>query len=213
MEKLPEYFVIKRDANNPLWRKYIDWLNEQTGRRFDGTAIYYGRDGNEYYKGYDCNENVECFLNSPTLLTLDQWNAIVNPKPKSPKKNLIPFDLKKWQEGAKPFTRDGKEVKQLTYFEGLESTFCMGGVVETTLNKWNLEGAHLPQNEALSLMLEAPAVESFINFYPGLQPAAMQYQNSLDACKQSRSKKSGATHIIKVTQIGEEVTAEIVHKY
>lgn len=26
--ELPKYFVIKRDASNPLWQKYINWLNE-----------------------------------------------------------------------------------------------------------------------------------------------------------------------------------------
>ncbi len=25
---IPKYFVVKEDSNNPLWRKYIKWLNE-----------------------------------------------------------------------------------------------------------------------------------------------------------------------------------------
>jgi hypothetical protein len=31
MKTLPEYFVIKRDENNPLWAKYIEWLEKESG--------------------------------------------------------------------------------------------------------------------------------------------------------------------------------------
>jgi len=27
MKTLPLYFAIRRDSSNPLWRKYINWLN------------------------------------------------------------------------------------------------------------------------------------------------------------------------------------------
>lgn len=76
LEKLPESFAIKRDADNPLWQKYIDWLNKTYDNRFAGVNdIYYGFNGIE---GVGVN-NLEYCAKYPTILTLEQWDAIVNP--------------------------------------------------------------------------------------------------------------------------------------
>jgi hypothetical protein len=76
MTKLPESFCIQRDADNPLWGKYIDWLNKKYDRCFEVDSsvwAYYG-----VWEGV-CS----CELNTfdATIITLEQWDAIVNPKP------------------------------------------------------------------------------------------------------------------------------------
>jgi len=82
MEKLPKYFLIKSDKNNPLWQKYIDWLKDEYGSRWDGTLNgYYGFDDNKMYKSgvgvYFSLENEE-LSNDPTVITLEQWDKAVN---------------------------------------------------------------------------------------------------------------------------------------
>ena len=82
-KKLPAYFVIKRDSDNPLWGKYIKWLNKIYGINWVGDAIsyiYYGYDGTGPFGGTNCWSSLEEFENNPTLLTLEEWDEIVNPK-------------------------------------------------------------------------------------------------------------------------------------
>ena len=81
--QLPKYFVVKRDEANPLWEKYIQWLN--TTYKVDWgpyNFLYWGYDGNSnrYGNGTRVGYSIEDFHNFPTLLTLDEWDAIVNPK-------------------------------------------------------------------------------------------------------------------------------------
>jgi len=80
MNELPKYFVIKRDADNPLWQRYIDWLKYRYGSRWDGTLNdYYGFDGNMVYdSGVGCCSEIRLFPNNPTIITLEQWNEAVN---------------------------------------------------------------------------------------------------------------------------------------
>ncbi len=80
--QLPKYFVVKQDLDNPLCNKYIDWLNKTYGVNWTGGAqgCYYGFDGGSEFEGTNCYASPNCFQNSPTLLTLEQWDAIVNPK-------------------------------------------------------------------------------------------------------------------------------------
>ena len=83
--ELPKYFVIQRDANNPLWDEYIKWLNKNYN------SDYSGADPNYYYgfDGYLCGDKSDRaavsrdfsnFKNNPKILTLEQWDEIVNPK-------------------------------------------------------------------------------------------------------------------------------------
>lgn len=81
--QLPKYFVVKRDDANPLWRKYIQWLN--TTYKVDWgpyNFLYWGYDGNSnnYGNGTRAGYDLGHFQNSPVLLTLDEWDAIVNQK-------------------------------------------------------------------------------------------------------------------------------------
>jgi len=88
--ELPKQFVIQRDESNYLWNKYIFWLNEQTGFSFDGSDNYYGygyptRVSSHYAR-------IEHFDENPTILTLQEWDEIVNDK-KEPIGYICPMDL------------------------------------------------------------------------------------------------------------------------
>lgn len=76
---MPEYFAIKRVANNPLWQKYIDWLSETYGVRFaDCNDCYYGYDGISGFNGINYYPDIILFENNPIELTLKQWDKIIN---------------------------------------------------------------------------------------------------------------------------------------
>lgn len=80
-KELPKYFVIKSDLDNPLWQKYINWLNEKYNSTFEGNweGMYYGYDGNKHSThGTDWYRDIECFKNKPIILTLEEWDEIVN---------------------------------------------------------------------------------------------------------------------------------------
>ena len=72
---LPEYFAIFNDITNPLWSKYIVWLNDKYNKDYKGSTItcYYGYDGQ-----VKRDSNISNFKNNPKVLTLEQWNNIVN---------------------------------------------------------------------------------------------------------------------------------------
>lgn len=75
INNLPPYFVIKRDETNPLWKKYIDWLNDKYDGNLNATNenAYYGFDGD-----WNCEYGIKYFNNYPTLITLEYWNECVN---------------------------------------------------------------------------------------------------------------------------------------
>lgn len=79
MKRLPKYFVIKRDASNPLWQKYIGWLTPNYCEIFNGqTWHYYGIDGSNPYNKANMCDKLSDFQNNPTLITLEEWNECVN---------------------------------------------------------------------------------------------------------------------------------------
>ena len=83
---LPKYFVIERDNSNPLWDKYIKWLNKEYNQDWDGVAAFYGYNGTSAYNGTNCNKHSGDFKNNPELITLEYWNECVNKNNKSMKK-------------------------------------------------------------------------------------------------------------------------------
>jgi hypothetical protein len=92
MEKLPEYFAIKRDLSNPLWENFKDWFKKQSkknGWSFD--MEYYGRHNECLYSlGFMGCENFANFNNNPELITLEYWNKCVNVvKSEYPKRMLV----------------------------------------------------------------------------------------------------------------------------
>ncbi len=78
---LPQYFVIKREENNPLWDKYISWLNKTYNQNYYGTRnAYYGFDNNDYWhsNGTNFHNCIKEFKNNPELITLEFWNECIN---------------------------------------------------------------------------------------------------------------------------------------
>ena len=74
MKTLPRFFIIKRDDNNPLWRKYIDWLNQNSDSSF-----IYGNVG--YYYGLQ-ERVIRCIkdqdLSMFPIITIEEWDECVN---------------------------------------------------------------------------------------------------------------------------------------
>ena len=79
MKKLPLYFVIEQDKKNPLWEKYIAWLNKKYDSSWEGDwYTYYGRHnitGHDVTNAYD---SIDSFDNNPTIITLEEWDECVN---------------------------------------------------------------------------------------------------------------------------------------
>lgn len=76
MNSLPEFFAIKHDEANPLWGKYLEWLNDKYNKKFNGWNSF-------YYYGYDGDakcEKYQYFHKDTTVLTLEQWNEMITPK-------------------------------------------------------------------------------------------------------------------------------------
>jgi hypothetical protein len=78
---MSEYFAIKRVASNPLWEKYIEWLNKTYTAHIKGNASnypYYGF-GGENIKDTDLYyAELTDFKNIPIEFTLEQWDQIIN---------------------------------------------------------------------------------------------------------------------------------------
>lgn len=84
----PKYFVVERDRNNPLWQKYIKWLNNTYGTDYAGFCCrYYGYDGNNVLKsGTGLYDSISDFKNNPVLLTLEEWHRLFIENKKKVKK-------------------------------------------------------------------------------------------------------------------------------
>ena len=83
MKKLPKYFIIRKDEKNPLWKKYLAWINETyrnpAGQEpWVGTEQFYGYTGAYSKSGTSCGNTAASFGNNPTLITLEYWNECVN---------------------------------------------------------------------------------------------------------------------------------------
>jgi hypothetical protein len=75
VKEMPKSFVVKADTTNPLWKKYIKWLNNIYSKTFSGDCL-------EDFYGYDGNKCDNCsrlgYFDNPTILTLEEWNEIVD---------------------------------------------------------------------------------------------------------------------------------------
>ena len=86
---LPKSFAIcASDTTNPLWEKYITWLNEEYGKDYKGDMMgtYYGVDGG--IKGY----NSATTHNIHELITLEYWDKCISQEQELPEKWYIPID-------------------------------------------------------------------------------------------------------------------------
>lgn len=81
MKQLPKNFAIYYNAENPLWRGFINWLNKTH------KAGYNGHSGGCYYGYRSVGEGtgkVFCdgFMRYPEVevITLEEWDEVINPK-------------------------------------------------------------------------------------------------------------------------------------
>lgn len=92
---LPKYWVVKRPDNcnsNSDWEKVIDYLNTMhVNRHYTGiTHNYYGIDGNSYYSGTSCGNNIMEFQNNPVELSLDEFIRLFEGKDNTEKISALP---------------------------------------------------------------------------------------------------------------------------
>lgn len=81
---MPKYFVIKKVQHNPLWKEYIGWLNNRYNNDILGDSYtFYGYDGK-----LDCQYDIKRFQNNPVLLTLEEWDYIINKKEMNKSKTI-----------------------------------------------------------------------------------------------------------------------------
>lgn len=79
MNKVPEHFIVKRDNNNPLWDKFIKWLNYEYSCDWIGKVFnYYGHHIGAGVNGTNCYDKINTFSGNPILLSLEKWDSIVN---------------------------------------------------------------------------------------------------------------------------------------
>lgn len=81
MNNLPKYWIVKRDATNPNWKKVIEYLNKTYGYSWLGNQdAYYGYDGNDEHmlKGTNYWDSISKFKNNPTELTIDEFVAMTD---------------------------------------------------------------------------------------------------------------------------------------
>jgi len=78
---------------------------------------------------------------------------------------LEKFDLEKALNGAKVVTRDGREVTQLTTFEGV-GKYPLIGVLEGNVKTWTIKGYHLVGDICYEDLFIKGKVESiWVNIY------------------------------------------------
>ena len=76
------------------------------------------------------------------------------------------FDLQKALAGSRVVTKEGKEVKNLTYLKELtEDVFKVVGVVDGELLRWTEEGTSVYEDDAVDLYLETEKCEGWVNVY------------------------------------------------
>lgn len=76
--KMPEYFAIKRVEDNPLWEKYICWLNKKYLTNWSGNIdhCFYGFGKDKTTHG--ACASMKNFGEDSVKLTLEQWDKIIN---------------------------------------------------------------------------------------------------------------------------------------
>jgi hypothetical protein len=82
----------------------------------------------------------------------------------------IPFTFEAWDKDRtqKVWTRDGREVKQLTFFENAKDDYRLVGVADIHVKKWTPEGIGIiGETTAFDLFLEHHEREYWVNVYEG----------------------------------------------
>jgi len=115
---------------------------------------------------------------------------------------MRPFDIELWKAGEPVVTRDGREVKELTYFRTKKGIWKVYGTVDGELNAWNDAGSSLSNTES-HLDLFHPESEMWVNVYNrgGIIVADDIYFTEIDSKKSiyilSKDKYIGTYKLIK----------------
>lgn len=81
LKELPKYWVVKRDIDNPNWKKVIEYLNKQSGYKWRGDAFnYYGIELSSRVSGVNFYNSIKLFNGDPTLLTIDEFLQLTSSK-------------------------------------------------------------------------------------------------------------------------------------
>ena len=96
---LPKYYIVYND-NSDLFKEYIKELNKNFNEDWDGDSYsYYGYDGNKIHNGTNCHDEIDHFINNPTILTPQQYFNMKNTfNPQRGDLVLVSDDNEKWQE-------------------------------------------------------------------------------------------------------------------
>jgi hypothetical protein len=124
------------------------------------------------------------------------------------KMKLEKFDLEKALNGAKVVTRDGREVTQLTKFEGLKD-YPLVGIVDSQLHTWTTQGPlslHLGECGA-DLFLAVEPKRIWVNVFKGkygnLYVGGTQYNSPTRA--KLMAENSTNMQYIKTIEITDEL--------
>lgn len=72
--ELPNDFIIRMDIRNPLWEKYINWLNKTYNKTFTGLVCnYYG-----VFNNKTCIYDIRNDIPDIPIITLKEWNEAIN---------------------------------------------------------------------------------------------------------------------------------------
>jgi hypothetical protein len=116
---------------------------------------------------------------------------------------LEKFDLEKALNGAKVVTRDGKEVKQLTYFDlSDDHKYHLYGVVGKSIRCWTITGQYEPSddNYDLDLFLAVEPKRIWVNvymFHDTIQTVGNY--NTLEAAKKAIDQNLNFIKTIEIT--------------
>jgi hypothetical protein len=117
------------------------------------------------------------------------------------KMKLEKFDLEKALNGAKVVTRDGREVTQLTKFEGLKD-YPLVGIVDSQLHTWTTQGPlslHLGECGA-DLFLAVEPQRIWVNVYTSDDTIHTSGNyHTLEAAKNSIYQKRNYIKTIEIT--------------
>jgi hypothetical protein len=96
-----------------------------------------------------------------------------------------PFNLEEALNGAKVVTRDGREVSQLTKFEGSKD-YQLAGVTDGVLYTWTEQGGYYTDRQSnsdlfLAVETQSICVNVFMNSHGDLWVSGNQYKSFAEA--------------------------------
>lgn len=124
-KKLPTYWAVKHDGSQRFVTEVLGYINSKkgSGKAFTGSSgSFYGYDGE-----YCARTTVDGFSANVTLLSIDDFLAIINPTAKSktikvrksnilatpPREEVIDFILRKKYPGSQPVGTYGSQIKTI----------------------------------------------------------------------------------------------------